>query len=846
MESLPIRRAAPHLHSSVSVGASAAMCLLLALGGCGGGSGGSSSSGDAAPAVSVATTAVVDSVSSTNVEVGKTFTIAGSNLDRVTSFSVNGVGLRIVAVSANSATLAMPTAPTSGALSLVINGGNILTGYSLTAYATMIVEGFAPSAAVAGTTVMVTGAGLGTVFQVRFANGSTAPVIQPHGDLDLSFVVPEGAGSGTVSLVSPYGEAKAVSFTVFPTVGVSSISSSSESVLRVTVSGSNLNAVTTAKVGAVTATIIQASATQLILTAPLGTSGNVMLTSPAGDVNAGAVSSQKYMIGTVDVAQVFSRNIANTSLKLTPGRPMLVRASVLGLIANLDSPTVKLTGTTAEGAVLGPLVMAGPAKLPTSRDEYDLANTFSVVVPDTWASSGLKLAVSATNADNSVVSGLTHTPAIGTNTKVHLYLVPISYNGVTGKLPVNLQSVKDAFSRTYPYGAADITVSVRSMLVVNGSGTTTDSAWWENALPQLETARSTEHPTAFYYGFVHKDSKPGITGLAYVNNRNTGAGYPSAIGIEADNSPGNAIDPFGNLWPDWLGTMLHEVGHNHSLNHVGGCNNPDAVDPAYPYNDGVLGPMPVYNSLYTGVVPGALKRAVYGTLNTPMKDVMTYCSDGAWLSDFSYAAAQTFAQARSATSATYLVPQMRTVDSGTNDYLTVSGSISDGAVRLNPADASSQRRYPAAVGSSHDYTLRVRTTAGKTFDYAFDAMEVGDGGAGLRHFNVSLPNPGEISGIDVFYKSTQLAQPAARNTAPSGIPAFASQLSDGKLNLTWNPDVEPAATVTYVGADGSRLLLAKNLRGGSAGIDIQGLPAGGSFEVSLSTNLKARLVKIAR
>jgi hypothetical protein len=849
MESLPIRRAARQLHSSVSVGASAAMCLLLALGGCGGGSSGSSSSGssgsggDVAPAVSVTTTAAVDSVSSTNVEVGKTFTIAGSNLDRVTSFSVNGVGLRIVAASANSATLAMPNAPISGALSLVTNGASILTGYSLTAYATMIVEGFAPSSAAAGTTVMVTGAGLGPVFQVRFDNGSTAAVIQPHGDLDLSFVVPEGAGSGTVSLVSPYGEAKAVSFTVFPTVRVSSISSSSESVLRVIVSGSNLNAVTTAKVGAITATIIQASATQLILTAPLGTSGNVMLTSPAGDVNAGAVSSQNYMIGTVDVAQVFSRNIANTSLKLTPGRPMLVRASVLGLIANLDSPTVKLTGTTAEGAVLGPLMMAGPAKLPTSRDEYDLANTFSVVVPDTWARSGLKLAVSATNADNSVVSGLTHTPAIGTNTKVHLYLVPISYNGVIGKLPVNLQSVKDAFLRTYPYAAADITVSVRSMLVVNGSGTTADSAWWENALPQLETARSTEHPTAFYYGFVHKDSKPGITGLAYVSNRNTGTGYPSALGIEADSSASNAIDPFGNLWPEWLSTMLHEVGHNHSLNHVGGCNNPDSVDLAYPYTDGVLGPMPVYNSLYTGVVPGALKRAVYGAFNTPMKDVMTYCSDGAWLSDFSYAAAQTFAQARSAA---YLVPQMRTVDSGTNEYLTVSGSISDGVVRLNPADASSQRRYPAAVGSSHDYTLRVRTAAGKIFDYAFEAMEVGDGRAGVRHFNVSLPNPGEISGIDVFYKSTQLAQPAAMNSAPSGIPAFASQLSDGKLNLTWNPNVEPAATVTYVGADGSRLLLARNLRGGSAGIDIQSLPAGGSFEVSLSTNLKARLVKVAR
>jgi len=40
--------------------------------------------------------------------------------------------------------------------------------------------------------------------------------------------------------------------------------------------------------------------------------------------------------------------------------------------------------------------------------------------------------------------------------------------------------------------------------------------------------------------------------------------------------------------------------------------------------------------------------------------------------------------------------------------------------------------------------------------------------------------------------------------------------------------------------------LAKNLRGGSASVDIKTLPAGGSFEVSLSTSIKARLVKVAR
>lgn len=847
MKNLSAYRAPRHLRHFLSGRAVSSMCLLAALGGCGGGGGGDAApapvAAPAAPVVTATATAAVNSVSSTSVEVGKTFTIAGSNLDRVTGFAVNGVNLRIVAVSASEATLAMPDTATSGVLTLAINGASIATGFNLTAYPSMVVDGHAPSSAAPGATVVVTGAGLGTVSQVRFANGATAAVMQPHGDTSLSFVVPEGAGSGPIVLVSPYGETSAGSLTVFLPVSVSSISSRSDSVLRVTVSGSNLNTVTGARIGNVTATIGQSSASELLLTVALGTSGDVVLTSPSGDLVAGSVAAQNYVIGSVDVAQVFSRNITNTTLKLTPGRPMLVRASVLGLRDNLDSPTVKLTGLTGAGAVLGPLTMSGPAKLPTSRDEYDLGNTFSVVVPDTWVKRGLKLAVSAVGADNHVATGPTQVPAIGSSARIHLYLVPISYNGVTGKLPVSLQSVKDAFLRTYPYGPDDVAVSVRAPLLVTGSGTTADSAWWDNALHQLETARSNEQPGGFYYGFVHKNSIPGIVGLGYVGDRDTGAGFLSAIGIEADNSPGDVRDPFGNLWPDWLSTMLHEVGHNHSLEHVAGCNNPDSTDPAYPYSGGALGPMPIYNSLYAGARPGELKRAVYGTFNTPMKDVMTYCSDGAWLSDYSYAAAQTFAQARSAST-----PALRMLasDASATEYLTVSGTISGGTVKLNPADASSQRRYPAAIGTNHDYTLRVRTAAGQTFDYAFDAMRVGDGERGVRHFNVSLPNPGEVSGIDVLYKGAKLAQAAARTALAAGAPSFSAQLSNGKLNLSWNAGAEPAATVMHVALDGRRTLLAKNLRGGSASVDVEALPEGGSFEVSLSTDIRARLVKIAR
>ena len=233
-----------------SVRAAASTCLLVALAGCGGGGG-----NDTAPAVNVAATAAVNSVSSTSVEVGKTLTVTGST------------------------TLAMPDTATSGVLTLMVNGASTATGFSLTAYPTMTVAGYAPSSAAAGATLVVTGTGLGTVSQVRFANGSTAAVTQPHGDTSLSFVVPEGAASGAIVLVSPYRETSTSSFTVFPSVTVTSISSSSDSVLRVTVSGTNL-----------TETLSGTKTFSAVVTGTSGFAGSVFnsTTTGAGSTGTGA------------------------------------------------------------------------------------------------------------------------------------------------------------------------------------------------------------------------------------------------------------------------------------------------------------------------------------------------------------------------------------------------------------------------------------------------------------------------------------------------------------------------------------------------------------------------------
>ena len=66
------------------------------------------------------------------------------------------------------------------------------------------------------------------------------------------------------------------------------------------------------------------------------------------------------------------------------------------------------------------------------------------------------------------------------------------------------------------------------------------------------------------------------------------------------------------------------------------------------------------------------------------------------------------------------------------------------------------------------------------------------------------------------------------------------------LALTWNAEVEPYAAVLHVAANGRKTVIASALTGGTASVDISALPAGGRFEVSLSSSVRGRMVKVER
>jgi len=431
-------------------------------------------------------------------------------------------------------------------------------------------------------------------------------------------------------------------------------------------------------------------------------------------------------------------------------------------------------------------------------------------------------------------------PAVASLARIRLVLVPLSTDDGVAQLP-DAQDIRAALLRVYPYATENISITTRTALSMPGSSTA--DSWWSKALGELESKRVQEDSGAYYYGFVPKMSVTRAAGLAYINGRSSGSDSTSAIGLDAKASNIASVDPFGNGWPEWLTTLVHELGHNHSLQHVA-CGGAAGAVADYPYANGNLGPQPLYNSDYAGSI-GQLSKAVNG--GTPMKDVMSYCS-GAWFSDYSYARVQQFLEKRSTqmTGSNVLAASMSVAENG---YLTISGSITPTGVALRPAVASSTRVGAAASGSGQAYTLRVLTASGTTIDLPFDAVTVADhGGSAMRHFRVSFANPGDISDVEVLSNGKQLTrlERSARRSKAANDGSFEVTQSAGKLALVWDAQAEPYAAVLHVAADGRKMVVASGLTGGNASVDVSALPAGGRFEVSLSSSVGGRLMKVPR
>ena len=800
----------------------------------------------------------------TTIPAGGSITVTGAYLDTVKSFTVNGVALAATSVTSSSAALAIPGIALSGALVLTDSAGKQHpSAYVITSYRPLVVTSASQTVAVQGDSVTVYGTDIDRVTSINFADGSIASIVSQSASA-VTFSVPAVtslvsglARSYTSALVLTTAFETVTSgqlLTVYPLLTVSNTTASTDGlVTTVLITGTNMDLATMASVGGVAATVVSRAASLMTLAVPSMVAGDVVLsTAYRMGVAAGVVAKQPSVITTLSAlhfVQVLDKAGSDSSLRLTPGRPVLVRALVSASAAGIASPGVSLVVSNGTSQV-GTLTMAGPSTLPTSVDVNQLATTFNVTVPAAWVVAGVAFKAVVTPASGTPQTA-SATPGVGKATKLRIVLVPLSVNGVVAVLPSTAE-VHNVFARVYPLAAKSIVVTTRAAFVTTGVASVQSTADESNLLSQLETLRSLEDPDAFYYGmFAESINTSGASGLGYQGTRGSERSSPtSAIGSDATRLF-RTIDPFALAMPAWAPTMLHEIGHNTSLAHAP-CGNPGALDASYPYAGGVLGANAVYNSLYADdVTIGALSIA--STDAGPMTDLMGYCG-GSFFSDYNYSKVQLFLEARSSPDALGMKSLTTNVDTTSSSlgYLVLSGRIDARGVSMNPAHATTTGPR-ASVVEGGAYRLRLTTDASQVLEYPVLVSEIADA-PGSAYYSGTLTNPGGVVKVELLKQGVVMndAQPvvpsmriASAGTRESARAASWAEVS-GSLRLDWNAVVEPFAAVTHIANDGKRTVLGLRLQGGVASINTQALAAGGRFEISFASLTSARLVTLAR
>ncbi len=779
---------------------------------------------------------VVHTVTPNRIPPGGRLNVSGVNLNLVREARLNTAQLTVVTRSATALTLDLPSGATSGFLTLVDNAGVARqSAQQITVVTPLAIASFSPTTVLRGQVLTVTGSGLERVQTVQFGGNASAAVASHSGSTSLTVVVPSAASSGAITL---FGDANDSVTSVNSLAVAEQITANASTLYQVaagmpvTIVGTGLAAVSGVSVAGSTAIITSQTDTQLVFTVPAGVScGVITLLSPtqaavvAGTVSVGSGCTLR--VATVEFVQVLSQATIDSYQRLVPFKETWVRAYVVAGTSGFVAPGVLLTGFN-NGTLLGTLTMSGPTTLPVLAAgqalpdslRYQEAQSFNASLPASWVSPGLhvEVAIEGEQPDSSPLT-LRATPTVGKSTRIEAVLVPLVSGANVPRMPA-LAEVWDELTRRLPVPRENISLTLRAPYTLTSVTDGVDtSAEWSRALAELEQLRRSEAPGKQYYGLVRAMSGSGTVGIGYLNSLGSSSPNMSALGWDASHS--------------WHRTMSHEFGHNYSRAHAP-CGGVASSDPNYPYPGGALSATPLFDSLADDVLAP-----------TGQTDIMGYCG-GSWFSDYNFRGVQSFLEARPQGA----VPASLAADGG--EVLMVSGTIGVAGVQLHPLRRA---RGAAEASPRGEHRLRLRTTAGAVLEVSFEAVDVDHADPPEQHFFARVPAmAGTMAAVEVSRRGIALPlhvpvplppQAGVIATAAKGEAAVDWREVDGSLELSWNAAAFPYLSVTHaLGA--ARTVLALDLSGGTARLDVSSLPRSGEFELSLSDGLDTQLIIVQR
>ena len=305
----------------------------------------------------------------------------------------------------------------------------------------------------------------------------------------------------------------------------------------------------------------------------------------------------------------------NNSVRLIAGRPALLRVFVVGDQANwLESPAVQVTLLQDNDVVFERLLPPETDHILTSIDESGLEWSYDVEVPGSVIQPGVRMVVVVDPegvvplapgsqvrypAEGSMALDVVEPPVY------RIILVPtISLPAPDSSVfewtdGVNPDSEQMRMSRTIlPVGAMEVEVheTYTTNLDLQPFGN-----WfrWRNEIGLLYEY---EGRRGYYYGVVGEPTF-GVRGIANL-------AYPVSVGTGVDY------------------VYTHEVGHTMNLYHAP-CGGAGGPDPNFPYSEGSIGIWGYDIAERRLVDPGRYK------------DVMSYCFDNMWISDYHFNRAMT-------------------------------------------------------------------------------------------------------------------------------------------------------------------------------------------------------------
>ncbi|MBX3747502.1 MAG: S8 family serine peptidase [Verrucomicrobiae bacterium] len=157
---------------------------------------------------------VIGSFSPVSGGAGTAVTILGSSFTGVTAVTVNGQAAVFNVESATRIGITVPPGATTGPIAVTSPQGTATSAGSFTVLPPPVLAGFAPSSGPVGTTVILQGDHFLNATVVEFG-GVPAAGFQVESATRLTAVVPPGAGTATLRVVTPSGSAvSAASFAV--------------------------------------------------------------------------------------------------------------------------------------------------------------------------------------------------------------------------------------------------------------------------------------------------------------------------------------------------------------------------------------------------------------------------------------------------------------------------------------------------------------------------------------------------------------------------------------------------------------------------------------------------------